>query len=161
MLKAVRFDDDRHKPLLEFMEKFRDDKGRPNDSEAIRFLMEKGLDYLNNPIPQSNSIIEEPIVEKTKPLLDIENLKRELLTEMKNEMLKEINNQHVSSLTTIIEKLDNIKVVQQPVFTQMNTPTTSLDRTEQEQKTKIVKKQIEIPKDTNPLLANILANSQR
>lgn len=161
MLKAVRFDDDRHKPLLEFMEKFRDDKGRPNDSEAIRFLMEKGLDYLNNPIPQSNSIIEEPIVEKTKPLLDIENLKRELLTEMKNEMLKEINNQHVSSLTTIIEKLDNIKVVQQPVFTQMNNPTTSLDRTEQEQKTKIVKKQIEIPKDTNPLLANILANSQR
>lgn len=161
MLKAVRFDDDRHKPLLEFMEKFRDDKGRPNDSEAIRFLMEKGLDYLNNPIPQSNSIIEEPIVEKTKPLLDIENLKRELLTEMKNEMLKEINNQHVSSLTTIIEKLDNIKVVQQPVFTQMNTTTTSLDRTEQEQKTKIVKKQIEIPKDTNPLLANILANSQR
>jgi hypothetical protein len=169
MLKAVRFDEDKHKTLLKFMEDFRDDKGKPNDSEAVRFLMQKGLEYLTaTPIPQPQPVIEEKIVEKIieqpKPSLDIDSLKRELLTEMKNEMLKEMNNQHVNSLTTIIEKLDNLKpvVVQQPMFTQMNTPIPTTEVTEQQEiKPKAIKNPIEIPKDTNPLLANILANSQR
>lgn len=54
MLKAVRFDEELHKDLLKYIEDFRDHKGRKNESEAIRALMTKGLEYINNKHQPSN-----------------------------------------------------------------------------------------------------------
>lgn len=54
MLKAVRFDENEHKQLLEFINNFIDTRGKKNESEAIRFLMKKGLESLSSPALQTN-----------------------------------------------------------------------------------------------------------
>ena len=61
MLKAVRFDEQEHKHLLKFFSDYRNDKGRENESEAMRHLMQVGWDYLHSP-PPVPVIIEKPIV---------------------------------------------------------------------------------------------------
>lgn len=42
-MKAVRLDPIKHRDLLEYIDNYRDDKGKPNHSEAIRILMTAGL----------------------------------------------------------------------------------------------------------------------
>lgn len=56
MLKAFRFDEQEHKDIIEFILKFTDSRGKKNESEAIRFLMKKGLDAINIPIIQPQNI---------------------------------------------------------------------------------------------------------
>lgn len=207
MLKAVRFDPEKHKEILNFITNYKDQKGRHNESEAIRFLMQSGFDSINNSHTQADSQINTQQNNKVyynKQSTDIDLLKKELLKELKgstnnndsninmdslkkellqelkgnnindsninidslkkellNDVLSQINNQTLNSLNSIVDKLNNIPAIPtQPVyqpqqntnneFTEINTP-----------KPQKPKPQIEIPADTNSLLANLLANSNR
>lgn len=124
MLKAVRFDLEEHKDIIDYVENYRDKKNRPNHSEAIRFLMEKGLEALNKEeTPQKQEI-------------DMESLKQDLF----NQLMAQIQN------SGMIPKPTPTPPQERP-FTQVNTkPKTD-----------------NVPKiaNSNPLLANLLGNSQR
>lgn len=77
MLKAIRFNNE-HKDLIQYIENYRDDKNQPNHSEAMRYLMTLGLEYLKQP--------------KTKETLDFNSMKQELLSEL----LMELNKNEIS-----------------------------------------------------------------
>ncbi|MNM09762.1 hypothetical protein D3C76_03130 [compost metagenome] len=130
MLKAVRFDLEEHEELIRFIEDYRDKKNRPNHSEAIRMLMQKGLDTINK-------------VSNPQPQFDIEAIKRDIVDQIKSQM--------------------NLSPVHERVFTPVN------DNLSQ---SKIIKDEVnEVPMSSqpaapsvqplNPLLANLLGNSQR
>ncbi|MNJ90555.1 hypothetical protein D3C87_81540 [compost metagenome] len=130
MLKAVRFDLEEHEELIKFIEDYRDKKNRPNHSEAIRMLMQKGLDTINK-------------VSNPQPQFDIEAIKRDIVDQIKSQM--------------------NLSPVHERVFTPVN------DNLSQ---SKIIKDEVnEVPMSSqpaapsvqplNPLLANLLGNSQR
>lgn len=80
MLKAVRFDLEEHAALIEFVENFRDRKNKPNHSEAIRLLMSKGLEALNQP------------AESPQPAIDIESLKSDIF----NQLMAQINTMNMT-----------------------------------------------------------------
>lgn len=139
MLKAVRFDPEDHKELLAFILAFKDDKGKKNESEAMRYLMTKGLEGLNKPL------VIEPII--PAPQFDYEKMKSELLQELiaqvgvPNHVLKpqvQTKNElvlqpEISQTRNVEEKLTN---AHNPVKETANTP-------------------------SNPLLANLLNNKRR
>ena len=62
-LKAVRFDDEKHKDILTYIDEYRDHKGRKNESEAIRFLLQKGFEFISNPV---QTVIETTIENEIK-----------------------------------------------------------------------------------------------
>lgn len=151
MLKAVRFDEDKHKDLLKFVLDYKDIKGKQNESEAIRFLMQTGLNAINN-LPLD---IPQP---QTKPTsdIDIESLKKELM----NDIMSQIN---VQAFNTVLNRLDNAQNnIPTRAFTEMNTPRDiepiSKPITEN---VKPINQPAKIPIGSNPLLANILANAKR
>lgn len=78
MLKAVRFDPElnSHKQLIEFMESYLDKRGKPNHSEAIRLLMEKGYESLHGKSFEVETKVE------IQPQIDIEEIKKSLLDEV-------------------------------------------------------------------------------
>jgi len=157
MLKAVRFDEKKHKGLLDFITSYRDKKGRNNESEAIRFLMQTGLDKIND---KTKEIYLNESVEKEdeREQIDINVLKKELYAEI----MSEISSSTLSSLTMAIEKLNNIQPVyiQQPKYEQdeQNKADVTINSTR-----KPMKKQnnVKIPEDASQLLANILSNANR
>lgn len=130
MLKAVRFDLAEHKELMEFIENYRDKKNKPNHSEAIRMLMQKGLEVLNQPPVQ-------------QPQIDIEALKREIF----GQIMSQIN---------LASFAQPAAPVQTSVFTKVNQPAPEVEQPKPAPKT-----QPKTPANTNPLLANLLGNSQR
>lgn len=71
MLKAVRFDEQEHKELLDFVTDFKDSRGKKNESEAIRHLMQLGLKALTT---------KEEV--PSTPALDVEQLKSDLFKEL-------------------------------------------------------------------------------
>lgn len=135
MLKAVRFDPEEHKELIEFVENYRDKKNRPNHSEAIRFLMTKGLEYLKQQ-------------DTPKPALDIESIKNEIF----NQIMAQIQSTGITlqpqqpTYQPVRENPIRTNIKEQPVSKPIQQP-----------------QQNNLPKKiaTNPLLANILSNSQR
>jgi hypothetical protein len=160
MLKAVRFDEEKHKDILEYIAQYRDNKNRPNESEAIRFLMQKGYEALNNydQVVHAN-VVQQPIAQE--PKFDLESMKKEIYAEV----MAQVSSQALGSISTLIDKLGDLKPVYvspEQTFTQVNTTSspelTKINSPEPKQKTT---KQIEIPKDTNPLLANLLGNANR
>lgn len=183
MLKAVRFDEDKHKHLLEYIDWFTDKSGRKNESEAIRFLMQAGYDSImgNEPVKLPES---EPLEEQNNfnvnELKDI--LRKEIMDEMAsvyqnkqsdlpqeqpvnmdslkkelmNEVMAQINDKTFSQLNTIIDKLSNM----QPVIVQQPTNGEPVNETKPTV-SKTPKKKIEIPADADGLLGNLLANANR
>lgn len=135
MLKAVRFDPEEHKELIEFVENYRDKKNRPNHSEAIRFLMAKGLEYLKQQ-------------DTPKPTLDIESIKNEIFHQIMAQIQSTgITLQHQQpTYQPVRENPIRTNIKEQPVSKPIQQP-----------------QQNNLPKKiaTNPLLANILSNSQR
>jgi NTP pyrophosphatase (non-canonical NTP hydrolase) len=187
MLKAVRFDEDVHKHLLEFIDWYTDKNGKKNESEAIRFLMQKGYEAVEAE-KTFTRVNAEPVAETTEipqqPLIDIQNLKKELADELielvnsqqtttpiqidveslkkdlLNDVLQKVNMQTFDSINTLVEKLSNF----QPVIVQQPTAIVSdsaENKTMETKKPKVVKKPVEIPADTNPLLANMLSNANK
>jgi hypothetical protein len=151
MLKAVRFDEDKHKDLLKFVLDYKDIKGKQNESEAIRFLMQTGLNAINN-LPIN---IPQPQTKSTSDI-NIESLKKELM----NDIMSQIN---VQAFNTVLNRLDNAQNnIPARAFTEMNTsrdiePIRNISTEEFKPTTQPIK----IPAGTNPLLANILANAKR
>lgn len=137
MLKAVRFDQEEHKELIDYIEKYRDKKNKPNHSEAIRFLMLKGLESLN--------FIEDKSSE-TSSQIDVDNLKKELLTQIMDEI-------KFSALAG--QALFPVQPVA-PVVPIKNPPNPPPKQPKKEENPKP-----KLPANSNPLLANILNNSQR
>jgi hypothetical protein len=130
MLKAVRFDPAEHKELMDFVENYRDKKNKPNHSEAIRVLMQKGLDVINRPQVQ-------------QPQIDIEAMKREIF----GQIMSQIN---LSQFTV------SAAPVQEHVFTKVNEVEPVIEPPKP-----ISKLQSSQSTTGNPLLANLLGNSQR
>ena len=115
MLKAVRFDEQEHKHLLKFFSDYRNDKGRENESEAMRHLMQVGWDYLHSP-PPVPVIIEKPlIVEKIveqkvtepAPEIDLNKLKLEILNDLMTSLPEQ---QDISNIKKEIIKDFNKKI---------------------------------------------------
>lgn len=80
MLKSVSLDDKEHTHLIKFIHNYRDENGNNNISSAIRYLMQKGYEYLS----QQTSISSQ----------NTDNIKYEIL----NEVLSEINNKLLDKL---------------------------------------------------------------
>lgn len=143
MLKAVRFDEEKHQHLLDFISNYIDTKDRKNESEGIRYLMQLGLDSL-----QQNTNINQTHVDTAK-----------LKSEIFNDIMEQLNSQTLNGLASVIEKLENFK----PVYIQqsMVNDNESYDYEVKQIPQSTNKKNIDIPVDTDPLLANILANANR
>lgn len=172
MLKAVRFDENEHKQLLNFIEFYVDEKGKRNDSEAIRYLMQKGLETVLNPqFTEVNTSNNENVVDintlKKEVLNEIANLLpkettqpnlEQLKQELYNQVLSEINASNLNSINAILDKLSNLQpmVVQQPIQQVISQP---IENTSKPISTPV--KKLEIPADANGLLGNILGNANR
>lgn len=134
MLKAVRFDLEEHAELITFIEDYRDKKNRPNHSEAIRMLMQKGLDTLNTP-------------PSPQPQLDIEAIKKDIVDQIKSQM-------NLSPIQT---------PVHEHVFTPVNQPLTQskIDKAGINEAPTKPRPPAPPAQPLSPLLANLLGNSQR
>jgi hypothetical protein len=190
MLKAVRFDENQHKQLLDFIDFYQDDKGRRNDSEAIRYLMQKGFEAITNEQKQPQPI-EANIPMKPEPV-SVDTLKKEVISELAglipkdqvqpdmeqikkefyNQVLSEVNEKTMNSLNSILDKLTNFQpvvmqqtVVPAPVVSTPITPTiqnTPVPQIEEVKQEELIPvKKIEIPSDIDGLLGNILGNANR
>lgn len=211
MLKAFRFDEEKHKHLIDFINNFKDKNNKPNDSEAIRYLMTMGYNTINNYDNIKKQIRMEILSEQqtNKQNIDINTIKKELLMELQpnviqeqkvnnedyiknivaeitsknyeeiknqviNEVLTKVNNSTISNLDNLIEKLSNLsiqpqamqsQIVQQQTINQQDNLTNFADQQQKfidnNIKPKPQKPKVEIPIDTNPLLANLLSNANR
>lgn len=82
MLKAVRFDESKHKHLLDFVEDYRDSNGKPNHSEAIRVLMDEGFKVFNQ---RSSQPAVDPI--------NVDSIKEEVYNNIMEELTKKFFSQ--------------------------------------------------------------------
>ena len=182
MLKAVRLDDEKHKDIIDFITNYKDEKGKTNESAAIRYLIINGFKTVN---PNFTPLEKE--------IIDVNKLKRELLQEIENnspnineiksqireELIREMNTQRDQNIMAILDKLNNLQnniqptyvqpipqqIIPQPIAQPIQQKSIK-EETKQiinqvEEKISMPNKKIEIPIDTNPLLANILANANR
>ena len=137
MLKAVRFDEKNHKNILDFIQNYHDDRGKLNESEGIRHLMQLGLDSINLP----------------KSLLDFDSMKAELL----REILQTFNSQN----NNLIDKLDKI----QPIYVQTSQMEKTIDKISDKISEKIIEKpkikKVNTTGNANTLLNNLLDNSNK
>lgn len=140
MLKAVRFDPETHKELIDYIENYRDKRGKPNHSEAIRLLMEKGFENLHNPIVETKVIVQQA------PSVDLDKVKEDILKEVWSTIGKNILTQPVQTHT----------------FTPVNPAPIQIEEVKKEPVSKPAP-----PKPSNPpvaasgLLGNLLGNSNR
>jgi Arc/MetJ-type ribon-helix-helix transcriptional regulator len=135
MLKAVRFDIEEHKDIIDYVENYRDKKNRPNHSEAIRFLMEKGLESLN----------KQEIPKPKQQEIDVESLKADLFNQLMSQIQKS---------GMVAAPVPTPEPVRERPFTKVNDKPTPTPKP---------KVNSDAPKvaASNPLLANLLGNSQR
>lgn len=200
MLKAVRLDDEIHKDIIKFIEDYVDEKGKNNESAAIRHLIVNGYKSLN-----------PDFIPLEKEVLDINKLKKELMKEfeinqidqiksqlreelikeinvnspsieniryqIREELVKEMNLQKDQNISLILDKLNRLEqhgmqpvyiqqtpqVIQQPIQQTEIKPSIKEEAKQiiNNVEEKISTKKVDIPVDTNPLLANILANANR
>jgi len=137
MLKAVRFDENNHKDILEFIQNYYDNRGKSNESEGIRYLMKLGLDYINNSLPPTT--------------FDL------MKTELLEELLQIINSQNIN----LLDKLDKI----QPIYVQASQIEKTIDKISDKMQEKVQEKsklkKVNMPGNANTLLNNLLDNSNK
>jgi len=133
MLKAIRFDEYNHKDILEFIQNYYDNKGKLNESEGMRYLMQLGLDSINNPLPPTT----------------FDSMKSELL----EELLQIINSQNIN----LLNKLDTI----QPIYVQTSQIEKTIDKISEKIQEKSKPKKVNVPGNANALLNNLLDNSNK
>ena len=74
MLKAVRFDENYHKNLLEFIHNFYDNRGKLNESEGMRYLMQLGLDSLSEAQPSNDfNLMKEELLKEILQTMNLQN----------------------------------------------------------------------------------------
>ena len=136
MLKAVRFDEINHKNILDFIQNYHDNRGRLNESEGMRHLMQLGLESINQP---------------QLPIMDFDLMKAELL----KELLQTVNSQNID----LLDKLDKI---QQPIYVQQTQSIEKVDKIDKNiDKIPIKNKKVNIPGNSNALLNNLLNNANK
>lgn len=133
MLKAVRFDPEEHANLLEYIENYRDKKNKPNHSEAIRNLMIKGLENSNK--------YPEPV----QQTIDVEAIKADLF----NQLMAQFNTMNMQP--KMEPKPEPVQQKLHEVIEPQPQPSVPKPTPKPQNK----------PANTNPLLANILGNSNR
>lgn len=138
MLKAVRFDPESHKYLIEYIENYTDKRGKPNHSEAIRMLMEKGFEAMN-----LKPVIQEVIVEEKKPDIDINKLKEEIMKEIWGTIGKTAL---VQTPAQVILPQQNSSPIEQPKQEIPQAPKPKIQKT---------------PVNTGGLMGNLLGNANR
>lgn len=174
MLKAVRFDEVQHKDLLDFVSNYRDNKGRVNESEAIRLLMQKGIESMNVPqiveveVPMKDNsvnmaVLKQEVLQELTQLIpqnntqpDIEKIRQEIYAQV----MSEVSEKTLKGFDLLLDKVTNLQpvVVQQPVIP--NT-TTNSQPIETETPKSIPVKKVEVPANASGLLGNLLANANR
>lgn len=177
MLKAVRFDEEKHEELLKYISEYKDSKGKKNESEAIRFLVQTGFEYVTGKLVNNSKQVEKHVNNsKQEPNINFNDIKQEIIKEVStvqqsididgikrdivNEVMGKLNQETLNSLTSAIEKLSSLPTQQVQYIPQPqinNQPSSQPIPSKPEP----VKKKVEIPTDTNPLLANLLANANR
>lgn len=137
MLKAVRFDLEAHEHLLTYIDNYRDSKGKPNYSEAIRMLMQKGYEAIH-----STPVVEQKI--EVQPV-DVNSIKDQVYSEVMEELTKKLFSQMGSQ-----------PIIQQPEPVKQ-------DPTPLPPKPKPVSKPIDTTSIAggNGLLANLIGNANR
>lgn len=183
MIKAVRFDEEKHKKLLQYIVDYKDPKDRKNESEAIRFLVQTGFEYITgqlaDPVHYSKQEEESIHLGKPEPNLNYDDFKQEIIKEFSinqqslnidsikkdivNEVMGKLNQETLNNLTSAIEKLSALPTAQVQYIPQPQTGSLPMQSESKPivPKPEPVKKKVEIPADTNPLLANLLANANR
>lgn len=166
MLKAIRFDEEKHKHLLKWINDFRDAKGKQNESEAVRHLMEVGFEQLKERqdlVRVAAPPVPEPVqadFESPQPI-NRDSLKRELM----DEVMAEINTKMLGGLTAFVDKLNNFQL--QPQVVQIPVPTVLKGTTQEIHEEKALdipkpkKRVATAPIEGNALLANLLGNADR
>jgi hypothetical protein len=188
MLKAIRFDEKKHKDILEWLKAFRDKKNKENESEAARFLMKKGIEYLTLIQQENVQIFKDgiqiefsealPKIEE-KETLNKDNLKKELM----DELLVEVNNKMLTGLNSFVDKLNTIQIPVQTIPQNISQPIPqSIEQSIQNTRNKLTpadevpppsppmnpSRPVNIKRNTsnpntsgNALLANLLGNADR
>lgn len=165
MLKAIRFDEGKHKHLLDWMKDFRDAKGKENESEAARYLMQMGFEYMMTERQNEVHVVATPnpepvqAVTESKSDIDKDALKRELM----DEVMVEINTKMLGGLTAFVDKLNNFQLQPQVVpMPMLAVPQENQQPAEEKviEKPKPRKKPT-VPIEGNALLANLLGNADR
>lgn len=146
MLKAVRFDEQDHKEILDYIANYKDVKGKRNESEAMRFLMQKGLESLLQP---------KEVVAST-PAIDVNEIKADLFAQIMAALPLQTHPNNPNAWAGS----HNEPVIEQPQFSHAEI-LKEAEKLEQELSSK--PKTIPVPKidNSNPLLANLLGNINR
>ena len=140
MLKAVRFDPETHKELINYIESYLDKRGKPNHSEAIRLLMEKGYEVLHG---KSNA---ETVVE-TQPQVDLDKFREDIIKEIFETIGK----------NAIAQPIIQPQIIQ-------STPITQIQEPKEEIKKEPVNAPAPKPKppaNVGGLMGNLLSNANR
>lgn len=148
MLKAVRFDPEIHKELIEFVENYKDKRGKPNHSEAIRILMEKGFESLSN----STQNIEIKKVEASQPAIDLDKFRDDIVKQIWETIGKTVLTQNVPHAYAFTQINPNNQIQSQPQIEQIK---------EEPVKPAPLPKKTIIPANGNALLGNLLSNANR
>lgn len=150
MLKAVRFDLEDHKHLLDYIDNYRDKKGKPNHSEAIRSLMEKGFENLN-----SSPTVEHQT--KIQPI-DINQIKDQVYNQVYTEIMEELTKKVFSQMSQPIQSIQSLPTQQQVKLEEPKKEVT-IDPPKPKPPTQNVN--VNTVAGGNALLANILGNASR
>lgn len=151
MLKAVRLDEFEHKNLLEFIANYKDSRNKRNESEAIRSLMIKGFEALQNPV-------------QPQPILDVDKLKAELFQQIMSSIQPIKVYEQYSPMPVNPDFIAKMKPIEQDnnEFIHVNAGRGIGAREAEVQKFNNGEEEPSKPvAPTNPLVANMLANRKR
>ena len=112
MLKAVCLDEKEHKYLIDFIEQYKDENNKANISSAIRFLMIKGYESLQQKESTQKELAQKEILqrkslEQQSSNNNIEEIKKEVTEQVINKLqtqLLESNSQLINVLISTLVK---------------------------------------------------------
>jgi len=149
MIKVVRFNENEHKDLINYINNYTDEKNQPNISEAIRHLMQLGFESLN-----SNNI------NKDNCGFNMDELKQQILEEISANESKGIIEAFQLSQKQNAEQIQQLLLGIQETIKNNSIVTKANDVIENDVPIK-KKKVVDVPVDANPFLQNLLNNANR
>lgn len=107
MLKAVCLDEKEHKHLIDFIEQYKDENNKANISSAIRFLMIKGYESLQQKESMQKELIQKEILQRKSLEQQSSNNKME---EIKREVTEQVINKLQTQLLESNSQLINVLI---------------------------------------------------
>lgn len=98
MLKAVCLDEKEHKHLIDFIEQYKDENNKANISSAIRFLMIKGYESLQQKESMQKELIQKELMQKE--ILQRKSLEQQSSNNKMEEIKREVTEQVINKLQT-------------------------------------------------------------